>query len=61
MNPLFFAAHEILAVFRIPGGKLGLKLLEAKILQHVQGEIEAAANLILNLLRSAEDVRHRPA
>ena len=56
MIPLVLAADEILAVVRIPGGKLSLILVEAKVLQYVQGEVEATCDLVLDLLRSTEDV-----
>ena len=57
MIPLLFAAHKILASFGIPGRKLGLELVEAKILQHVERKLEAAGDLAFNLLRRAEDMR----
>ncbi len=44
-------------IVRIPGGKLGLELVEAKILQHVEGEFQAVRDLVFDLLRRAEDVR----
>src|SRR5208337_1375665 len=46
VNPLLFTAHEILAVLGIPRRKLGLELVEAKILEHIQSELETVANLI---------------
>src|SRR5208282_2263228 len=42
--PLFFAANKILAIVGVPGGELGLKLVEAKILQHIESELEAAGD-----------------
>src|SRR3984885_3889803 len=57
VDPLFFAADEILAVVGIPGRELGLELVETKIFQHVQGEFEATSNLIFDLLRRTENVR----
>ena len=47
--PLLFTADEVLAVIRIPGRKLGLELVEAKIPQHVARELHAIGDLFFNL------------
>src|SRR5882762_2854144 len=54
--PLVFTAEETLFVFRIPGGKLGLELVEAEGLQHGKRKFEAADDFSFNLVGSAEDV-----
>ena len=35
---MFLTADKVLAVVRVPGGKLGLEFVEAKILEDVTGE-----------------------
>src|SRR5579859_7104683 len=57
MSPLLLAAHKIFPVLRIPRRKLGLKLVESKMLQHVEPKLQASFDLVFNLLRRAEDVR----
>src|SRR5208283_1879375 len=42
---------------RTPGGKLGLELVEAKIFQHFERELQAAYDFRLDLIRSTKDVR----
>src|SRR6266853_5288222 len=54
--PLVFTAEETLFVFRIPGGKLGLELVEAEGLQHGKRKFEAADDFVFDLVGSAEDV-----
>src|SRR5580704_17729589 len=54
--PLLFAADEMLAVARVPGGELGLKFVESEIFQHVAGELDAIGDFFLDLLGSTEDV-----
>src|ERR1700733_2874725 len=54
--PLLFAADEILAVFGIPGGELGLELVEAEIFEYIAGELDAVGDFFFDLFGSAEDV-----
>ena len=55
--PLIVAADKILAIIRIPGGKLSLKLIETEILQHIQRKIQASRDFRFDLVRRAENMR----
>ena len=55
-DPLFFRAQEALPLVRVPGGKLGLVLVEAEGFQHGERELHAADDLVLDLFGGAENM-----
>src|ERR1035441_967670 len=55
--PLLVAAQKAFLVVWIPGGKLGLEFIEAKIFQHFERELQASYDFRLDLIRSTKDVR----
>ena len=54
--PLLFAADVVAAVVGVPGGELDLELGESVGIQHGLGKVDAADDLVFDLLRRAEDV-----
>src|ERR1019366_1209340 len=55
-RPLLGRAIVLAAFAAVPGGKLGVVLIEAICGQGVDGELEAVHHFALNLVRCAEDV-----
>ena len=55
--PLLGRAVVLAAGAAIPGGKLGVVLLEAVGGQRIDGELQAVHHFVFDLLRRAEDVR----
>ncbi len=55
--PVGVATLVMLAVLRVPGGKLDLVLVETEVAQHVERELHTAGNLVLDLVAGTENVR----
>src|SRR5947207_1892926 len=54
--PFVVATEEIAVIVRIPDAQFDVELVKAKRLENGQSKINAADNLVLNLLRSAKDM-----
>src|SRR6266446_4164810 len=54
--PLLLGTEKILVVFGIPSREFSLILVKAEVFENFQGEVHAAYDFVLDLLRSTKNV-----